>query len=223
MKMNCTDINEHIDGFLDQELSTLQSQAFEQHVSRCGECADKVETEKQLRSLLQGLPVPPPSADFKKRVFARVREEYPREPQHHFVMPLATGFASVAVFGLTLWVMSGIQDTNTVPQQAQAEAKVITVAMNGAQPVRLIFDAETDIPQAELSVDLPENVALAGYPGRHQLSWKTRLHKGQNVLELPVQVTGEGRGELRTQLSYHDKVKTYQFVLDARNPDTKNF
>lgn len=183
--MNCTDINQHLDSFLDQELSSLQAQAFEQHVSRCSECADKVDAERHLRSVLQGMPVPPPSDDFQKRVFARVREEYPREAQHHFAMPLATGFASVAVFGLTLWVIGGMQSSDPVPEQAQ----VVTVAMNQSQSVRLMFDAESDIQQAELSVDLPENVQLVGYPGRNQLTWQTRLHKGQNVLELPVQAT----------------------------------
>lgn len=221
--MNCTDINQHIDGFLDQELSVLQTQAFEQHVSHCGECTEKVDAERQLRSVLHGIPVPPPSADFRKRVFARVREEYPSEPQHHYALPFATGFASVAVFGLTLWLMGGMQATSPVNEPAQ----VITVAMNGPQSVRLIFDAETDIQQAELSVDLPENVSLAGYPGRNRLSWQTSLHKGQNVLELPVQATNEGRGELHTQLSYHNKVKTYHFVVDAQGngsiKDTQNF
>jgi anti-sigma factor (TIGR02949 family) len=223
MKMNCTDINQHIDGYLDRELSSLQAQAFDQHVSRCSECTEKVEAERQLRSVLQGMPVPPPSADFKKRVFARVREEYPREPQHHYAMPFATGFASVAVFGLTLWLMGGMQATDPVLEPAQ----LVTVAVNQSQSVRLVFDADSAIERAELSVDLPDNVRLAGYPGRNKLSWETSLQKGQNVLELPVQVTNEGRGELRTQLSYHNKVKSYQFVVDTQgknpNKDTQNF
>ena len=52
MKMNCTDINSHIDGFLDRALSLLKTQAFEQHVSGCAECSSKVDAEKMLRSLL---------------------------------------------------------------------------------------------------------------------------------------------------------------------------
>jgi anti-sigma factor (TIGR02949 family) len=223
MKMNCTDINQNIDAFLDQELSALQAQAFEQHVSRCSECGDKVEAEKQLRSMLLNIPVPAPSADFKKRVFARVREEYPRQPRHHYAMPFATGFASAAVFGLALWLMSGLQEPTPGTEQAQ----VITMAMNQSQSVRLVFDADTDIQEAELSVELPENITLVGYPGRNRLSWHTGLQKGQNVLELPVLVTNEGRGELRTQLSYHNKVKTYHFVVDAKgasnSPNTKKF
>ena len=85
-------------------------------------------------------------------------------------------------------------------------------------------EAPARVPvQRRLPASARHSVNNAGYPGRHQLSWKTRLHKGQNVLELPVQALDEGRGELRTQLTYKDKVKTYQFVLDAKGPDTKNF
>lgn len=221
--MNCTDIEQHMDGFLDQELSALQTQAFEQHVSRCNACADRVSAERHLRSMLQDLPVPPSSPDFKKRVFARVREEYPKETRHHpYAMPFATGFASVAIFGLSLWIYSGMQSTTDHKEYAQ----VVTVAMNQTQSLRLVFEAETAIEQAELTVDLPDNVRLVGYSGQNRLAWQTRLEKGQNVLELPVEVTGEGRGELLTQLSYHNRLKTYQFVVDTQGQpgkDTKNF
>jgi len=210
--VNCTNIDQHIDGFLDRGLSSLRAQAFEQHVSRCGKCAQKVDAEKQLRSLLHSIPVPPTSSDFKKRVFTRVRQEYARERQSHYMMQFAAGITSVAVFGLSLWLLSGLQTTNPIDEQAQ----VITMAMNESKPVRLMFDADTQIQQAELSVELPDNVRLAGYPGRNRLSWQTSLQKGQNVLELPVEATNEGRGELRTQLSYNNKIKTFQFIVVAQ-------
>ena len=63
--MNCTDIDQHIDGFLDGELSSLQAQAFDQHASSCAECIRKLDAEKQLRAMLHNIPVPPPSSDFK--------------------------------------------------------------------------------------------------------------------------------------------------------------
>jgi hypothetical protein len=173
--------------------------------------------------LLYGIPVTLPSSDFKKRVFARVRHDYRHEYQSHYPMQFAAGVASVAVFGLSLWLLSGIQTSNPIDEKAP----VITMSMNQSQPVRLMFDAETDIQQAELSVELPDNVRLAGYPGRKKLSWQTRLHKGQNVLELPVEATSEGRGGLRTQLSYNNKIKTFQFVVQAQGEvlgrDTQSF
>ena len=221
--MNCTDIDQHIDGFLEGDLPSLRKQAFERHVSRCDACATKVNAERQLRAMLQAMPVPEPSADFRKRVFARVREEHSSEPQNHFQMKMAAGFASVTAFSLTLWFMSGLHVTGPVNQPE----RVVAVAANESQSLRIMFEADNDIKQAELNVDLPDNVQLVGYPARKTLSWKTDLHKGQNILALPVQATSKGRGELRTRLSYHDKVKTYNFVVDANGAnstnDTQNF
>lgn len=221
--MNCTDIHNHIADYLDQELSSLHSQAFEQHVSQCNACANLLLTERQLRTMLQDMPVPQSSADFRQRVFERVRAEYPPEPPMHLGMKLSAGFASFAMFGLALWLVSGMQAHDLPSEPSQ----VVAVAVDQSQSVRLVFDAQTDIQQAELSVDLPENVTLVGYPGRHSLSWQTSLQKGQNVLELPVQATRQGRGELRTQLSYNNKIRTYQFVVDAQashsGNDTQSF
>ena len=153
---------------------------------------------------------------FKKRVFLKVRQEYANESQNHYGMTFAAGFASIAVFTLALWFMAGIRSTDPVIDHPQ----VIPVAMNQSQSIRIVFNADAAIQQAELSVYLPDNVRLVGYPGRDKISWQTSLLKGQNILTLPVMTTTEGRGELRTQLTYHNKVKTYHFVVEAEHADT---
>ena len=216
MKMNCTDIDSHIDGFLDRALSKLETRAFEQHVSGCAECSSRVDAEKMLRSKLHSLPVPPPSPDFRNRVLARVRHEYANESQNHYGMTFAAGFASIAVFALALWFMAGIQPADPVTDNLQ----VIPVAINQSQSVRLIFHADSEIRQAELSIHLPDNVRLVGYPGRDRLTWQTSLHKGQNILTLPVMTSTEGRGELHTRLTYNNRVKTHHFIVDAKDTNS---
>jgi anti-sigma factor (TIGR02949 family) len=216
--MNCTDIDQHINGFLDGRLSTLREQAFAQHISRCTACEKKVDAERQLRSMLRAIPVQSPSNHFRQRVLTRVRQEYVPKRQNHFQMKMAAGFASVAVFSLTLWFMSGMQATGP----DNKPDRVVALASNESQSLRIMFEADTDIKQAELSIDLPDNVLLVGYPARKSLSWKTDLQKGENVLALPVQVSNEGRGELRTRLIYHNKVKSYSFVIDAQGKALAN-
>lgn len=211
--MNCADIDKDIDGFFDNQLSPLRIQAFEQHVSRCADCDTKLEHERELRSLLSSLPVPQPSTGFKARLFSEVRSHYPEERQHHTGFRLASGLASIAVFSLSLWFFYGAQEVDPRNQYPQ----IVTVATNTEQPVRLMFDANEEIDQAQLSVDLPDNVRLAGYPGRNHLTWNTSLHKGQNVLALPVVASESGKAELRTQIIYKDKVKSFNFILDAKS------
>ena len=94
---------------------------------------------------------------------------------------------------------------------------MIAVAMNQTQPVKLMFDSRSEIKHAKLTVDLPDNVTLEGYPGRRELSWPTNLNKGKNVLALPIEAVRAGQGELRVELDYNQKVKTFRVVLKTTN------
>ncbi len=207
--MNCTDININIDRFLERELVSDDLIAFKQHIATCNECSAKLQAAQFILSGLQQLPVPPPSVDFEQRVFAEVRKQHKEtQPQHH-AFRFATGFATAALASLAIWLVSSTYFPDTIIEQPQ----VISVAMNQAQTVRLMFDSESDIERVNLSIDLPHNMQLEGYPGRNELSWQTRLQKGHNVLALPIMAIEAGQGELLARLSYGDKVKTLLIVL----------
>ena len=203
--MNCTDINTHIDDYLDAQLSQQDQLAFEQHVSKCADCRQDVELAKSILTDLKNLSIPQPSANFEQRVFAEVS----RQHKDHHRFTFATGFATAAVASLAIWFASTVM----VPDALIEQPLMISVAMNQTQTVRLLFDSQIDIEQAKLSIDLPDNMQLDGYPGHRALSWQINLIKGQNILALPVMAIQHGRGELVAQVSYGDKVKTYRLVL----------
>ena len=100
---------------------------------------------------------------------------------------------------------------------------MINVAMNDSRTVRLLFEAPGDIDQVTLSIGLPNNVELAGYPGRNELTWQTSLKKGQNVLALPIMAVETGKGELIARLSYGDKLKTYRLVLKTTDKGVMSY
>jgi len=203
--MNCTNININIDEWLDGQLSQHDRSAFEQHVSVCADCAVKLENAKALMSGLQNISVPQPSANFEKRVFAEVRRQHKEDHRYKF----ATGFATAITASLAIWFASSVLMPNTLIENPQ----MISVAMNGTQTVRLMFDSQKDIQEVKLSVGLPDNMELDGYPGRRELAWQTSLKKGENVLALPIMAIEQGQGELVAKLSYGDKVKTFRVVL----------
>lgn len=207
--MRCVDIDKHIDGFLDKQSTPEDLLAFDHHVSQCAECAEKLEIAKSLSSGLRNQPLPHYSAKFKQRAFAEVRRQYKGEKQRDHGYSFATGFATAAVVSLVIWFVSSVYLADTLIEQPQ----MISVAMNQAQTVSLIFDSHTDIQQANLSIDLPDNMELDGYPGRRELSWQTSLKKGQNILTLPILAIEYGQGELLAQLSYDDTVTVLRVVL----------
>lgn len=203
--MNCTDINRHLDDWLDEQLSEHEKSAFERHVADCTDCTARLENTRSLLSGLRKLSVPQPSANFEKRVFAEVRRQNKKTHRYKFT----AGFATAATAGLALWFAS----TLLVPQSLLESPQMISVAMNETQTVRLVFESQNDIEQVAFSVGLPTNTELDGYPGRRELAWKASLKKGENVLALPVMAIDQGQGELIAQLSYGDKVKTFRVVL----------
>jgi hypothetical protein len=86
-----------------------------------------------------------------------------------------------------------------------------------------MFDSFEDIQQVNLSIDLPENMDLNGYPGHKTLSWQTSLQKGQNVLALPIMAVSHGQGELLARLSYGEKVKIFRLVLKTSINETQQY
>ncbi|MGD2118454.1 MAG: zf-HC2 domain-containing protein [Chromatiales bacterium] len=210
--MKCSVINQQIDAYLQQELSPLDKLAFEQHVANCDACAEQLAAAQGLLADLKNLPIAPPSADFEQRMFAKVRKRYKQDAAHSHGFRFAAGFATATVAGLAIWLAVGTQTPDDV---LRGQTPMISVALHDAEPVRLMFDSESDIQNADLRIDLPDNVALAGYPGRRELSWHTSLKKGPNVLNLPIMAIDTGQGELSAQLSYHDKVKTYRLLLNT--------
>lgn len=209
MNMNCTDIDTHIDDYFDGQLDAGVRADFQRHVATCVACTDRVEQMDAMLRNLRAAGTPEPSDNFDQRVFERVRQQYP-EPRHG---RFAAGFATAMAASLALWFASSV----FIPQQSAQQQQPIAVSMHQPQTVRLMFDAATDIQQVSLSIDLPANMRLEGYPGQQQLSWHTRLKKGPNVLALPIMAVDEGQGELVAQLSYGDTVKTFRVVLTAAN------
>lgn len=207
--MKCADIHLQIDDYLDKQLSPLEQSAFESHISACTDCADSVDREKSLLLALRNLPVPEPSPDFEQRIFSEVRKKYKKKYRDNHRFTFAAGFATAALASLVIWFVS----STYMPEPSLQQPQIISVSMHQTQTVRLLFDSRSDIQQVNLSIDLPHNMELDGYPGQRGLSWQTRLHKGQNVLALPIIAIDRGQGTLIARLSYGDKVKTYSLLL----------
>lgn len=205
--MNCTDINTLLDDYLDNDLLVHEQRAIELHIDDCTACQQSVREAQAVREALASLPMVEASDDFESKVFAQVRKQN-RDSRHD--RRFLNGFVTAVAASVFLWVATPMI---LAPKQSLDSANVIAVAMNEMRPVRLLFDAPDSIAQVTLSIELPANVELKGYPGRSQLSWNTSLKKGQNVLALPINAIEAGKGELIAHLSYGNTIKTYRLIL----------
>ena len=55
---------------------------------------------------------------------------------------------------------------------------------------------------------------VASYPGHQKLSWKVDLDKGENVVNLPLNILFSGEGDLVAHLDDGRRTKTFRTSLD---------
>jgi hypothetical protein len=246
--MNCTDIQKGIDDFLDGELNPAQQAGFDAHLQDCASCRKQVAEERQRLVLLQSMPVPEPSPDFADRVIraARQSEERRHSEEHlrHRRYGFVAGFGSALAAGFALWLVVGVLPQTpesvspsqlavqqTVPGQQQVAQHQdqapgipeLTIALHESRDVTLAFNSVKVLNGATISIELPENVAIVGYPGRRTLEWQTDLDAGKNILRLPVVATGIAGADMKNsqlvaRVKHGDKVTTYRINLNVGAP-----
>ncbi len=205
--MNCTDTQNLLDDYLDNDLTANDHRLMDFHINNCSSCKQLFDEAMAIREALKTLPVKDSTVDFEGRVFAEVRNQYAHKSGgSRFISGFATAIAASVFF----WVASTLFFAQ---EPLIGEQNIIIVSMNESRPVRLMFDAPSDIQQVTLSLVLPENIELDGYPGKPELSWNTSLKKGQNVLSLPINAIQAGKGELIAQLRYGGKTKIYRLII----------
>lgn len=207
MNMNCNDINTQLDDYLDDQLDASTRLSFNAHVKQCGHCQQQLARAQLILDELKQQPVPAASRQFRQRAFAAVRQHHGKPTATVF----AAGFASAIAASFMLWFTSTL--LFTAPELPQTKSSPISIAMHEIRTVRLMIDAEADISQARLSIDLPDNMRIEGYPQESRLAWQTDLSQGQNVLSLPLKAIDPGEGELVARVSYGESSREFRFAI----------
>lgn len=208
--MNCTQFHNRLDDFIDGTLTGLPEEGAQEHFQQCPECRRLVANERRLRALLRDLPVEPPSPGFAARALRQARQRHNRPGRGAF----AAGFGSAAAIALTIWAVAGRMEA---PAPVDEPAG-IRLAVAEQRQVNLVFEVPMDIAGAELAMELPANVELAGYPGRKMLTWRTDLARGRNVLSLPIVGRAGAEGELIARISYGSKEQQFRVHLNVADP-----
>jgi len=239
--MNCAEFKDCLDDSIDQELGSAEQAVFDAHRASCETCQVVYTAELAMLEGLRAMPVVEPPEGFADRVLVNVyknaaTQDVPQRQSHHR-QGFALGFGSAAAAALAVWVVVGmspgeLSDTDGVPAQVVAstgatngtvvveeqpvtQAPVMSITVNTQQTIRLAFASSESLQGAKITIRLPENVALVGYPGRRQLSWETNLKKGDNLLSLPIIATQIAQGELIADIEYEGRVKTLTLNLET--------
>lgn len=168
--------------------------------------------DRELVALLQEYPAAEPETGFFDRALVRATHEGTRRQRNRWIM---TGFGSAVAAGLVLWLVAGfMQGTPEVPQ---SEAGIPGVVMTLEEPrtVNLVFASNSALDAATLTVTLPDGIELAGFPGRREISWKTSLVEGRNLLPLELIALTPAGGEVLARLEHRDRKRTFRLRIEV--------
>jgi anti-sigma factor RsiW len=210
--MNCNDIQERLDDFLDGELAPALSDELGAHVGECTLCRSRLAHAQMLTSALRQLPVDGPSDGFEERVLQRAAEGSPAKPR----APLfAVGGFAAAVAASVLTIALILAGPSVPSSDNAGEFPVVDVTVDQPQTVNLVFASNSAIDDVSLVVELPEGVEIAGYAGRREVLWRTSMQAGKNVLPLELVARESVSGELVARLQHGDMERTFRIFVSA--------
>lgn len=215
--MNCEQLQMQLDDYADGSLSTEEVLAMQQHAVSCPRCHALLARQDELIQSLRAMPVPPMRPGFTQQVLKRAVEQ----KQHHR-RGFATGFSTALAAGVALWVvvsfmMPGADITQPQlqpPPQAEAEGVAqVQLALYQESTVNLVFYSPKLVSDATLTITLPENVEIVGFPGERVIAWQTSLSEGQNILPLPLRANALANSELLASIQSGDSKKSFRLQI----------
>jgi len=149
--------------------------------------------------------VPPPDQAFYDRAIARAVQEGTKMQRKRWIM---TGFGGAVAAALALWIVSGV--FFTTPDTSGPAVPSVTMALEQAQTLNLVFSSATTLNDATMTVILPEGIEVDGFAGQREITWMTSLKEGRNILPLTLIATSSSGGEVLATLRHEDDDKTFR-------------
>jgi len=215
--MNCHDIHNNCDAYLDHEMSDTQKHALEVHLESCPACQQYLQQAQAIRDVLPELKAPAMRPEFASQAFAKVRQQHSRAAGSTRLR--GTGLALAASLALAGIVGVFVHQ----PNSTEPEAAAIHISMQQPKNVNVVFNAKEDLQQVTISIELPDNLSLDGFAGEKMVSWNTTLQKGKNVLSLPIIATQAGNGTLVARLRLGEQDKVFRIHVNARQNGSTQF
>jgi len=220
--MNCTQLKNMLDDYLDGSLSAVQLMYVQSHLNCCDECQHIFTQAQNLTSALKEIPVPPAKAGYEERMLKFLSKKSPVKPtqQTRRESWFIAGFSSAVAATFALWLVFSplsIFSTNS------ENMSIVNLLVQEKKTIDLVFNLGSDLTNATLTLELPEKIEISGFPGKRQLAWETSFKKGTNRLALPLIGSELNSGILTARLSQKGITKTFHVRINTTLPPTPLF
>ena len=209
--MQCKQIDNVLDDYLDGLTDSDTRVKLDEHLTTCNDCRSTVAAANSLKASLADLPVDGPSEDFFARALEQAQhtaEARPPMRSRKWSRGFGGALAAAVVVSLTAVLLLSVPDWTPT-----TDAHEVTIAMETATPVNVVFSTMEALQGARVSLQLPDGLELDGYGGRQMLAWTTDLHEGKNVLMLPLVAYGTPTEDIVATLTHGEDTKTFRLKV----------
>jgi hypothetical protein len=180
-----------------------------EHLAGCESCRDYAE-DIRLKRLLKTLAVPPLSEGFARRALdyawaVKAGREAPQRSSYGWWLATAA----------TLLLAVGIVFKAPWQSPESTGMQVVQVAPQSVRQVELLMVSGKALPDALITIQLDEHVALAGYPGISRVRWQAPISAGNNQLSLPVKLLGGHGGVVVVEVESGGARKRMTFAVES--------
>lgn len=210
--MNCKHFLQDVDAMAAGELAEPVELEMRRHAERCGACARALSSARLMMEEIAKERSPEPPADFETRMLAAAKLGEQTSVQRHRSLPMwGSAVAAALVVGIFIGSeFSGPQQATDPVAQSGTPVAQDAVGLPEQKTVRLAFTSKEAVDNVTLTLELPPNMELAPFPGRHHVSWKVNLKPGDNLLALPMNILFPGEGTLVAHLDDGRKRRTFR-------------
>lgn len=205
--MQCDTANNLLDDFLSGRIAVSDAQSLSDHLAECPACERNYHESKIVFDALRGMEVPDTPAYFADRVISKAVEANSKYKHRSMLFYVTSGIAAsfALLFVLTFALVDSSKTLSSSP---------IVLIGEEIKTVKLAIESARTVDGIKMTIDLSENLEISGYEEMRNITWKTRLEKGTNVISLPISAIAQGDGKIKASVEFRDRKKV--FIIDTR-------
>jgi len=161
-----------------------------------------VDEDRKFSEVLRQLPSVEPRPGFVDEAFKKATSQAQRPSFFAGLLHRPetwVGVAAGAVLAIALAFSAGRLEHQRTAHEP------IHLAMNEIRHIEVLIDSERDLPDTNIRVSAVGGIALEGFENQQQIDWRAHLHRGSNLLSLPVVARTSGDGVLLAVVEHAGK------------------
>jgi len=213
--MNCSDIRNYIDDYIDGYLNESNTKMVVSHIAQCPSCRGIFQCRKELIQIISSTKshIPEPSPDLVNRIIRARKSQknaYAIKRRNWSI-----GIAAIAASFIIFAILPGLGPLTThSTEQKPLQTSFSFPTLHEPHTIGLLFKSKQYLENVTFSIEIPPEMELKGFPGKKKLKWSGSLRQGKNLISIPVIALSATSGIMTMSLEHVKTIKTFKVRLE---------